>query len=222
MLSTRLAENIRMEYLIMMAVAISAGAAAVQMGRRKGRNALVWGTLAFLFFPILFVLLFVPGKRKADIAPAISACSACGGAVSVQATTCPHCGQPQSQIAVRPWYSIPVELAGTVIVFVAAAWSVWSFVWSFSQTGTLRGLPRCDSTLAKSEVNRALANAPIGKVIGISIESFDAIRSDYADDKIVRCSADVTLNNATKHKVVFSFSARDNGTYWIEAQIVDM
>jgi hypothetical protein len=188
------------------------------MGRRKGRNALGWGTLAFLFFPILFVLVFVPGKRKADIAPAISACSACGGAVSVQATTCPHCGQPRSQIAVRPWYAIPVEVTGTVIVFVAAAWSVW---W-FSQTGSLGGLPQCDSTLAKSEVNRALANAPIGKVIGISIESFDAIRSDYTDNKVVRCSADVTLNNATKHKVVFSFSARDNGTYWIEARIVDM
>jgi len=206
-----------MEYLIMMAVAISAGAAAVQMGRRKGRNAVVWGTLAFLFFPILFVLLFVPGKRKADIAPAISACSACGGAVSVQATTCPHCGQPQSQIAVRPWYSIPVEVAGTVIAFVAAAWSVW---W-FSQTGALRGLPRCDSTLAKYEANRALTNAPAGKVIGISIESFDAIRTDYTDNKDVRCSAEVTLNNATKHKVLFSFSARENGTYWIETRIVD-
>jgi hypothetical protein len=206
-----------MEYLIMMAVAISAGAAALQMGRRKGRNGVVWGTLAFLFFPILFFLLFVPGKRKADIAPAISVCSACGGAVSVQAMTCPHCGQPQSQIAVRPWYSIPVEVAGTVIAFVAGAWSVWLF----SQTGTLRGLPRCDSTLAKYEANRALTNAPAGKVIGISIESFDAIRTDYTDNKVVRCSADVTLNNATKHKVLFSFSARENDTYWIETRIVD-
>ena len=206
-----------MEYLIMMAIAISAGAAAVQMGRRKGRKALVWGTLAFLFPLILFVLVFLPGKPKAEIAPGISPCSACGGAISVQATTCPHCGQPQSQLAVRSWYAIPVEVAGIVIVFVAGAWSVWLF----SQTGTLRGLPRCDSTLAKYEANRALTNAPAGKVIGISIESFDAIRTDYTDNKVVRCSADVTLNNATKHKVLFSFSARENGTYWIETRIVD-
>jgi hypothetical protein len=105
------------------------------------------------------------------------------------------------------------------------AWSVWwlsqTNTWSLSQTGTFGGLPRCDSTLAKSDVNRALANAPIGKVMGISIESFDVIRSDSANAKVVRCSADVTLNNATKHRAEFSFSARDDGNYWVEARIVD-
>jgi len=206
-----------MEFLIVMAVAIAAGTAAVQMARRKGRNARGWGPLAFLFPPILFILVFVPMKGKTGVAPAISACSACGGAVSVQAATCPHCGQPQSQIDVRPWYAIPVEVAGTVIVFAAAAWSVW---W-FTQTGALGVLPQYDSTLAKFEVNRALVNAPAGKVMGISIESFNAVRSDYADNKVVRCSADVTLNNTQNHKAVYSFSARDNGTYWIEVRIVD-
>jgi hypothetical protein len=105
------------------------------------------------------------------------------------------------------------------------AWSVWvvsqTGTWWLSQTGALGGLPRCDSALAKFEVNRALANAPIGKVMGISIESFDVIRSDYADAKVVRCSADVTLNNATKHKAEFSFSARDDGNYWVQARIID-
>src|SRR5437899_1671083 len=97
------------------------------------------------------------------------------GAVSVQAAACPHCGQPQSQIADRPWYAIPIEVAGTAVVFGGVVLGVW---W-VSQTGTLMGgLPRCDSDLAKSEVSRALANAPIGKVIGISIASFDVIRSD--------------------------------------------
>ena len=202
----------------MIAVAISAGAAAVQMGRRKGRNAVVWGTLAFLFFPILFVLLFVPGKRKADVAPAISACSACGGAVSVQAMSCPHCGQPQRQIAVRPWYAIPVEVAGTAVTLGAVILGIW---W-VSQTGTLTGrLPRCNSDLAKIEVNRALANAPIAKMINISVVSFDVIRSDYADDKVVRCSGDVTLNDALQYKVAFSFSARDDGNYWVEARILE-
>jgi hypothetical protein len=215
-----------MKILITIAVGILAGTAAVQMARRKGRNPRGWGTLAFLFPPLLLLLVCVPGKtRQAAVAPGVSACSACGGAVSVQAAACPHCGQPQSQIAGRPWYAIPVEVAGTAIVCGAVAWSVWwlsqTSTWWLSQTGTFGGLPRCDTNLAKSEVNRALANAPIGKVMGISIGSFDVIRSDYADAKIVRCSADVTLNNATKHKAVFSFSARDDGNYWIEARIID-
>lgn len=202
-----------------------AGTAAVLMAKRKRRHSRGWGTATFLFPPVLLVLVCLPGRRAATVTPAVSECSACGGTVSVQAAVCPHCGQPQSQTAVRPWYAIPVEVAGTAVVFAAVALSVWMLsqtsTWWLSQTGALGGLPRCDTTLAKSEVNRALANAPIGKVMGISIESFDVIRSNYADAKVVRCSADVTLNNATKHKAEFSFSARDDGNYWVEARIID-
>ena len=96
-----------------------------------------------------------------------------------------------------------------------------SGIWWVSQTGTLTGrLPRCNSDLAKIEVNRALANAPIAKMINISVVSFDVIRSDYADDKVVRCSGDVTLNDALQYKVAFSFTARDDGNYWVEARIL--
>jgi hypothetical protein len=136
----------------------------------------------------------------------------------VQAAACPHCGQPQKQITVRPWYAGPVEVAGTGVVLGSIIFGIWWVV----QAGSLTGrLPRCDSDLAKLEVNRALANAPVGTVLGISIASFDVIQSDYSDDKVVRCSGNVTLNNATKHKVSFSFSTRDDGNYWVEARIID-
>ncbi len=187
------------------------------MARRKGRSG-AWGAFALVFPPLLLLFVCVPAKRKPEVTPAVGACSVCGGAVSVQAASCPHCGQPQSPVVVsHPWYAVPVEVAGTVVVLAGVAWAIW---W-FSQT-LGAGLPRCDSSLAKFDVNRALANAPIGKVMGISVASFDAIQTDYQDDKVVRCSADVTLNNNTKHKLTFSFTARDDSNYWVEAKIVSV
>lgn len=204
--------------LVGLAVEIFAGVAAFHMAKRKGRSPIGWAVSAFLLPVLLLVLLCLRAKREAAAGPAVLACSACGRAVSVQAMSCPHCGQPQRQIAVRPWYAIPVEVAGTAVTFGAVVLGIW---W-VSQTGTLTGrLPRCNSDLAKIEVNRALANAPLAKIINTSVKSFDVIRSDYTDDKVVRCSADVTLNNATQHRIAFSFTARDDGNYWVEARILE-
>ena len=129
--------------LITIAVGILAASAAVQMAKRKGRNPIAWGSFTFLFPPFLLVLLCFSGKPKTAVTPAVAKCSACGGAVSVQAAACPHCGQPQSQIDVRPWYGIPVEVAGTAAVLAAVAWSVWflsqTTTWSLSPTGSLTG-----------------------------------------------------------------------------------
>src|SRR5690348_9390816 len=90
-------------------VEVFAAAAALHMARRKGRSPLGWAVGAFLLPVLLLILLCLPGKREAEATPSVSACRACGGAVSVQASACPHCGQPQKQIAVPPWYAGPVE-----------------------------------------------------------------------------------------------------------------
>jgi len=187
-------------------------------GVQKGQESSGVGH-AYLFFPpSLLILLFVPKKSGAvpRSGPSVVNCPACGGAVSNQAELCPHCGQPQRRVKSRPWYGAIIEIAGVAAVVI----SIVSFAY-FNSVLTASGLPTCDASWAKAEVNRALANAPFGKVYGLAIISFDAVRTDQSSENVVSCFAHVTLNNTTKHELHYSFTKRDEGNYYVEAQIVD-
>lgn len=111
--------------LIGLAVEVFAGAAALHMPKRKGRSPLGWAVAAFLVPLLLLVLVCLRGRAKSEVGPSVISCSACGGAVSVQAAACPHCGQPQKQMTVRPWYAGPVEIAGTAIVLGSIIFGIW-------------------------------------------------------------------------------------------------
>ena len=206
--------------LIGIGVAILIAAAACQMARRKGRSEYLWGTLALIFSPSFLVLLLIPNKQaahKRSARPSVTKCAACDGPLSSQATRCPRCGQPQHQLFTHSWSKI--EISGVVAASVVLMLGALSTYYTFATTAS--GLPRCDGSLAQSDVNNALANAPFGKILGLSIVSFDEIRTDDSTNTVVKCSADVTLNNNTRHQLIYSFTKRDDGNYWIEAKLAD-
>lgn len=208
-----------MAWLLAILVWVLSAAAAMQMARRKGRNVNAWGTLGFFIAPSLLILLFVPTKRDdtASSEPSILKCPACEGAISSQADRCPHCGHPLANTTVKTsWYGPIIEVLGVAAVVTMIGVGIYSVI-----ELTTGGLPTCDSSLAQSEVSRAFANAPLGKVMGLSIVSFSTIQSSQSNAKLVGCTASVTLSNNTKHQLIYSFTAREGDTYWVEARLAD-
>jgi hypothetical protein len=50
-------------------------------------------------------------------------------------------------------------------------------------------------------------------VLGLSIIRFDDVRVLYSSAKLVECSANVTLNNATTQPFKYKFYVKDAATY---------
>lgn len=195
-----------------------AGLAAIQMARRKGRDGAAWGIGVFLFPPGLLILLFVSKKAEPNTPSdsALGTCPACNGAISNQAESCPHCGHPLKQRVVAPWYGPIVEAVG----IAAVVGLIVSGIYQISTT-SIFGLPSCSGSIAQNDVNRALASAPIGKVMGISVITFNSITTEQSDENIVKCHAQVTLSNDTEHRLEYSFTRQDNNQYFIKARITD-
>jgi hypothetical protein len=215
----RLASLDPIDYWVGMGVWVAlACAAAARMAHRKQRTVTTWAFLALIFPPSLLVLACLPTVPRAGSVGALGVCGACGGALSIEATACPHCGNPQRQRSSHGWAGGLLEFAGTAAVVLAIPIAA-ADLYLLSQTS--RRLPKCDSILARMDVNRALANVPFMRSRGISVVLLEAVKTEDADSKSTRCSAHATLSNAEKVQLDYSFTKRNDGSYFIGAQIGD-
>lgn len=176
-----------------------------------------WWICGFVLF-IVALPVAIFSKRKtvpvsAQGGSATIACEACGGVVSTAAAACPHCGQPRQ---VAPQFKRP-SATGPIVVSVVAIGAVAAFYLS-PPLAPLSGLPECDSDYAKTNVAKAMADAPFGKVLGLSIIEFRAIRTISRSDAEVRCGATVSLNNASTRELSYSFETRGNQVF-VKAQV---
>jgi len=65
-----------------------------------------------------------------------------------------------------------------------------------------------------------MADAPFGKVMGLSIIRFNSARTASTTDSEVKCVAGITLNNTTDHTISYRFYIKDDRWY-VEARITD-
>ncbi len=84
---------------------------------------------------------------------------------------------------------------------------------------SVSGLPECNSSAAKKSVDDALANAPFGKVMGLSIIEIASARETGKSTNRIECDGMATLNTGANRKVVYSFEIR-NETVWVQAQVL--
>jgi len=70
---------------------------------------------------------------------------------------------------------------------------------------TQSGFPDCNSTLAQTDVNSAFANAPLGKVMGISVVNYEDINTVLENKESEECHATVLLSNGNKTGINFRF-----------------
>jgi hypothetical protein len=82
----------------------------------------------------------------------------------------------------------------------------------FSQSG----LPACDSSTSQNEVKLTVANSPGGKVLGLQIIIFSDARKTKETNDVVECEATVTMDNAQKHRLIYSFTKQPDGKYLIK------
>ena len=197
-----------MVFLWIIIVALLASLSAAQMARRKRRPVGQWMTLVILFSPALLFLLILPKRVVAadQSASITSTCEACGGIVSTAASVCPHCGHPRIKTTKRQWYAAPLEAAGVLAVSVPLVAAGIGFAigisgWERAQSG----FPSCNSTLAQTEVNSAIANAPLGKVMGISVVDYEDISTRLESEDSEECHATVLLTNGNKTGMSFRF-----------------
>ena len=74
-------------------------------------------------------------------------------------------------------------------------------------------MPTCDSAYAQKTATDTIANAPTGKIYGLSIVRFTDIMTVSDSPYRVECHAYVDLNNATQHGFAYSF-------YWDQSQFM--
>jgi len=191
----------------MLIVAIAGAVSGWLVAKRKGFSG-SWSFCCF-FLPFLcLVLEALPSRRAKPMADA-APCNSCGGIVSPRAKACPHCGQPQTAGMRSAVLSGGAELISTGIVAAATAAFIWTFVQSggeldYAASGG-RSFPACDSNIAKQSVESAIANAPLGKVDGLSIVNWANAEQISSDDDQEHCSATVTMSNAQTYSSTFRF-----------------
>jgi hypothetical protein len=196
--------------IIISAIALTAGSAAAA---RKNRGRW-WRFLCFLFPPLLLVLFALPARPAAagsELLPRIQSCPVCTKEVSTHAPTCPHCGHPIATrtLNLRSGYITGFErIAGWVVAIAMIA-----AIFSVAVKSHPGGLPSCDSGIAKENVRRTIANAPLGKIAGVSIIRWNSTSTVSSSSTEVRCSGNVTLNNATDRDVAYKFYIQDGRIY---------
>jgi hypothetical protein len=142
-------------------------------------------------------------------------CASCNAEISREAASCPSCGHPRKKLTKRRWYySWPVRIIG---VIVGAIWLI-NAMGGFAGAG---GLPSCDDSAAKRQVQTTMKNAPLGRVAGLAIIEFQDVKTTSRSDERVECTASVMLNNNTQHDIRYSFFVR-NKQIFVEANILDL
>jgi len=81
------------------------------------------------------------------------------------------------------------------------------------------GLPKCDSTAAKTDLKRAMENSPTGKVLGVAIIIVSDAHQTRETNESTDCEAIVTLNNTKEYKIIYNFTKSNDGTYLIKFNI---
>jgi len=100
-----------------------------------------------------------------------------------------------------------LKVLGIVVVVAGLGLTVAGVVANFYGYGE-GGFPRCDSRAARDEVNRVVAQAPIGRVRGISIVAYDSVATVSTTPERVVCSASALLNDSTTRNVTYQFWKR--------------
>jgi hypothetical protein len=203
-------------------VSVAGYAAGKLIAKRKNFSS-SWGFVCF-FLPFLVIVLELAPSRKAATLPRTTNCPACQGTVSTQAPRCPHCGHQLDNGRRSSRVASAIEGACALIVSV----SVGAFVWTLAESGwdlgyALAGssqLPACSSEIAHQSVANAVANAPMGKVEGLSIVSWGVTQTQSADGAQEKCSAVVTLSNAATFNSTYEFD-RVNGTTMVRFLLGD-
>ena len=76
--------------------------------------------------------------------------------------------------------------------------------------GGLDGLPPCNSKAAKTQLDRVMADAPMGHLLGLRVVKYKSIRTESSTSKKVVCHADVLLNNSWTKAITYSFAEEDH------------
>ena len=180
-------------------------------------NFFGWWIFGALLFIVALPVAIVSKRKTVPVSvqegSTTIACEACGGVVSTAAAACPHCGHPRE---VPPQFKRPSAAAPIVasILAIGAA----AALYLSPPLAPLSGLPKCDSDYAKANVKKAMADAPFGKVLGLSIIEFRTIRTVSRSDAEVRCGATVSLDNASTRELSYSFETR-GGQVFVKAQV---
>jgi hypothetical protein len=157
----------------------------------------------------------------------IVACEACGKPVSTEAGACPNCGHPPRKSKEEPtWLKMllgfrrgfrVLMLVGFVI-FVA--WiSLRIFVVSQEREYAANGMPKCTSSTAESDVQRAWENSPTRRILGLSIIKFEDPEAVSETATEHECRAVVTLNNTQRHPLSYKFKKDSGDKYLIEVRV---
>jgi hypothetical protein len=101
-------------------------------------------------------------------------------------------------------YTKTSKILLTIIAVVSGYYGYYSI--ANQSLYTASGLPKCDSDRARSDVNDAIANAPLGRVQGISVIDYRNIVTEENTSTVVRCKANAVLNTDTTKPVYYSFT----------------
>jgi hypothetical protein len=145
--------------------------------------------------------------------PTLGPCPACAIAVSSAAVVCPHCGQPLAAKAPSKLQSRLIESVGVIGVLLV----VVGYAYSSAEMGN-NGFPRCDSSTGRSGLSDAIANAPLGKVLGLSIVDLKDIQTTEDSSLGVSCVATAFLSNSSEKIVHYSFK-KQNGQIMVRANV---
>ena len=163
-----------------------------------------------------------------DAPPGVRSCPACNGTVSLAAAACPHCGHPnvvaEPSDRGRRWGALlrgslrDVVSRLTLLLAILVGLLIYFGNFNPQDFRTLMPslIPGCDTAEARSQVDSALANAPFGKVLGLSVVEYRDAHTVYTSETQVFCEATVTLNNTVKTQMSYSFELRD-GKLWVKA-----
>ena len=122
---------------------------------------------------------------------------------SSEARTCPSCGIKRPVKKKASILAIVGVLCILPLAFFIAS-SALDFDWG-------RGaLPLCDSAEGRSQVDAAIANAPLGRVRGISVIEYKNIETVSTTPTEVHCKAGALLNNSFTKPISYSFTNEDN------------
>jgi hypothetical protein len=151
-------------------------ALAAKQAAIRKNRRLEWATLTFLFSPLLLILELLPTR-------------------SAEAT--------KQEAPPRSLFARVIEPVGVFVVIVGLLGIVGPVV---SDALSTSGLPQCDSDRARSEVNDAIAGAPLGRIQGISVIDYRNITTEENTSTAVRCKADAVLNTSVTKPVHYSFT----------------
>lgn len=117
----------------------------------------------------------------------------------------PPLGEPKK----RRWFAIPLAVVASISVALAIGLGIWSIV----QTQSFSGFPQCGSAIAHDTAKRAFAEAPMGKLTGLTIVAFRNDQEISSTDTVKQCTADVTLNNGVERPADYRIELR--GTQYL-------